>query len=201
MRLAFDKPTIIIKDSHTSYSFDTSVIEHIEYPRDLRFKSILKFKEKLTAKIKKTYESSKNDPNYTTFLKHFGEFKLSTIETKEVSSEKYILEELKELSASIRKIQSSSFVPPPTPARNYQKPSITLQFKVNLGESLSLNDANSLFGDLLLGEPYVHSIGLGSNSDEDCILTVYCYRANSIEYLKNKVTTLLSSYIDLIPLN
>ena len=37
IRLAFDKPTIIIKDDKTSYSFDTSSIEHIEYPRDLRF--------------------------------------------------------------------------------------------------------------------------------------------------------------------
>ena len=34
MRLAFDKPTIIIKDDRTSFSFDTGVIEHVEYPRD-----------------------------------------------------------------------------------------------------------------------------------------------------------------------
>ena len=45
MRLAFDKPTIIIKDDSTGYSFDTSLIEHLEYPRDLRFTSIIKFKE------------------------------------------------------------------------------------------------------------------------------------------------------------
>jgi len=32
MRLAFDRPTIIIKDDKTSYSFDTSPIEHLEYP-------------------------------------------------------------------------------------------------------------------------------------------------------------------------
>lgn len=38
MRLAFDKPTIIIKDENTGYSFDTSVIEHITYPSSLRFK-------------------------------------------------------------------------------------------------------------------------------------------------------------------
>ena len=35
LRLAFDKPTIIVKDDKTTYSFDTSAIEHIEYPRDL----------------------------------------------------------------------------------------------------------------------------------------------------------------------
>ena len=37
MRLAFDKPTVIIKDDKTDYSFDTSIIEHLAYPRDLRF--------------------------------------------------------------------------------------------------------------------------------------------------------------------
>src|SRR5438045_758841 len=31
--LAFDKPTIIIKDDKTPFSFDTSPIEHLEYPR------------------------------------------------------------------------------------------------------------------------------------------------------------------------
>jgi hypothetical protein len=35
MRLAFDRPTIIVKDDLTTYSFDTSPIEHLEYPRDL----------------------------------------------------------------------------------------------------------------------------------------------------------------------
>src|ERR1041385_707121 len=40
LRLAFDKPTIIVKDDKTSYSFDTAVIEHLEYPRDLRYATI-----------------------------------------------------------------------------------------------------------------------------------------------------------------
>jgi hypothetical protein len=46
MRLAFDKPTIIVKDDLTDYSFDTSPIEHLEYPRDLRFYKIQDFKKK-----------------------------------------------------------------------------------------------------------------------------------------------------------
>ena len=40
LRLAFDKPTIIIKDEKTSYTFDTALIEHLEYPQDLRFAKI-----------------------------------------------------------------------------------------------------------------------------------------------------------------
>lgn len=101
MRLAFDKPTIIIKDDATSYSFDTSPIEHLEYPRDLRFSKIVDFKDRLTEKIKSTYSKSVRDKKYTTFLKHFGEFTVAKLETKEVSGQEYILEELKAIRRSI----------------------------------------------------------------------------------------------------
>lgn len=105
LRLAFDKPTIIVKDDETSYSFDTSGIEHLEYPRDMRFSKIVDFKKKLSDKIKATYEKSKNDPNYTTFLKHFGEFKVAKIESKEVSGGEYMLEELKGINNAIARLE------------------------------------------------------------------------------------------------
>lgn len=59
MRLAFDKPAIIIKDDKTNYSFDTSPIEHLEYPRDLHYPSIQAFKAKLREKVIATHEASK----------------------------------------------------------------------------------------------------------------------------------------------
>jgi len=101
LRLAFDKPTIIIKDDKTSYSFDTSPIEHLEYPRDLRFTKIIEFKENLKEKIKATYEKSQKDTEYTTFLKHFGSFTVAKLDTKEVSKEDYIIAELQELKRAI----------------------------------------------------------------------------------------------------
>ena len=103
MRLAFDKPTIIIKDNKTSYTFDTSNIEHLEYPRDLRFSDIVDFKKKLTDKIKATYQKSQNDANYSTFLKHFGSFKVAKIDKEEVSGQEFILEELKNIRREISK--------------------------------------------------------------------------------------------------
>lgn len=105
LRLAFDKPTIIIKDDKTNYSFDTSPIEHLEYPRDLRFSSIVKFKEELSKKIKATYQASIDNPNYTTFLKHFGEYKISNLEEKVVTSDKYIMESIGELKREIRSLR------------------------------------------------------------------------------------------------
>jgi hypothetical protein len=97
IRLAFDKPTIIIKDDKTSYSFDTSPIEHLEYPRDLRFNKIQEFKIKLIDKIVKTHEKANSDANFSTFLKHFGEFKVAKIDKKEVTQQEFILDEIKSL--------------------------------------------------------------------------------------------------------
>lgn len=110
IRLAFDKPTIIVKDDKTTYSFDTSAIEHLEYPRDLRFSKIVEFKEKLASKIKATYERSTKDKNYTTFLKHFGEFTVAKLDKKEISGQEYIIEELKNLRVSMRKLERNNYV-------------------------------------------------------------------------------------------
>ena len=88
MRLAFDKPTIIIKDDKTGYSFDTNIIEHIEYPRDLRFTKIVAFKKALAEKVLATYKSSKSNSDYTTFLKHFATIKPKKLDEKEVVFQK-----------------------------------------------------------------------------------------------------------------
>ncbi|MEE9302583.1 MAG: hypothetical protein V3U84_02250 [Thiotrichaceae bacterium] len=104
LRLAFDKPTIIVKDDKTTYSFDTSPIEHIEYPRDLRFNQIVDFKEKLSEKILATYKKSRDDSNYTTFLGHFGEFKVAKIDQTEVSGQEFILESLESLRLSVNRL-------------------------------------------------------------------------------------------------
>ena len=59
MRLAFDKPTIIIKDDKTDFAFDTQVIEHVGYPRDLRYPRMIDFRSKLEAKIKASYRGQR----------------------------------------------------------------------------------------------------------------------------------------------
>ena len=108
MRLAFDKPTIIINDDATGYSFDTSLIEHLEYPRDLRFTSIIKFKENLGKKLIATHEKSKSDPNYSTFLKNFGKYKIAHLEDREVTSDTFILNAIEELRRDVRVIKNIS---------------------------------------------------------------------------------------------
>ncbi|EPH7219884.1 hypothetical protein ACS3L2_002625 [Serratia marcescens] len=101
MRLAFDKPTVIVKDEKTPYSFDISSIEHLDYPSDLRYQSINEFKERLKAKVYETYKRSQNDPEYTTFLKHFGTFKVAKLEEKEVGANELLLDEIRDFKKII----------------------------------------------------------------------------------------------------
>jgi hypothetical protein len=101
LRLAFDKPTIIIKDDKTNYSFDTSVIEHLEYPRDLRFGSIVAFKEKVAKKLLATYEESIKNPEHSIFLKNFGKFTVAKLNETEVTVDNAILDILGELQHDV----------------------------------------------------------------------------------------------------
>lgn len=105
MRLAFDKPAIIVIDDKTDYSFDTSPIEHLLYPRDLRYYNILNFKEQLKTKIIATVEKAKTDPNYTTFLKNFGEFEVAHVEKKEGSINEVLLSKMEEMSYHLSRME------------------------------------------------------------------------------------------------
>lgn len=66
LRLAFDKPVILVKDELTAYSFDISLIEHVDYTSNLEYSSMLKFQTTLSNKIKHI----KNN-GLDSFLSHF----------------------------------------------------------------------------------------------------------------------------------
>jgi len=129
MRLAFDKPTIIIKDDITGYSFDTGVIEHIEYPRDLRFNKINIFKELLGKKLVATFEKSK-DPNYSTFLKNFGSYKIAHLNEISISPEDYIVKAIDELKREVRTIRNVSV----------HNPNVSSNLKINSNKFFGYKD-------------------------------------------------------------
>jgi hypothetical protein len=104
LRIAFDKPVIVIKDDDTNYSFDTSPIEHLPYPTDLNYRRINQFKKDLKAKIEATYADSKKGSPY---LKSFGKFEVSGLETKTVPSDEYIIKSLNEIKSEISNLKSS----------------------------------------------------------------------------------------------
>ncbi|MEK4977185.1 hypothetical protein [Bacillus sp. FSL K6-6540] len=105
MRLAFDKPTVIIKDDQTDYSFDTGVIEHLQYPRDLRYKEIVEFKERLAEKVVATYQDSISDPNHSPFLKSFGTFKAATLKENTVSTDQFLIDAIQDLRIDMASIK------------------------------------------------------------------------------------------------
>ena len=106
LRLAFDKPTIIIKDEKTGYSFDTGVIEHISYPSSLRFSEIVEFKLELVKRINATYERAKAETNYSPFLKSFGKTIVpASIQQTEIPEGKYIMEQLEVLRHELRSMR------------------------------------------------------------------------------------------------
>jgi len=111
MRLAFDKPAILIKDDKTPYMFDTSPIEHLEYPRDLRYSIVQAFKAKLREKVVATYEAAKK-PEHTTFLKHFGSFVVAKLDEKTVGKDEFILNAISdmrsEMAALARRVRPES---------------------------------------------------------------------------------------------
>lgn len=108
LRLAFDKPTIIVSDTDTNYSFDTSVIEHLMYPRDLNYFKIVDFKTKLKDKIFGTMRKAKEDTSYSPFLKSFGEFKVATIEHSEGSFNDVVLQRLDEMQQAIGRLSRTA---------------------------------------------------------------------------------------------
>ena len=133
MRLAFDKPTIIVKDDKTAYSFDTSPIEHITYPRDLRYAQIVEFKDKLAEKLKGTSDKASSDPTYTTFLKHFGEFTVAKLDKKEVSGQEFIIEELRAMRVSIQQLQRGSNATRKRPDIAYVFPKLSASDQKRIG--------------------------------------------------------------------
>jgi len=106
LRLAFDKATIVVVDDRTKISFDTSPIEHLIYPRDLRHGKMIDFTSRLTEMIKATHLESQKD-GYSTFLKHFGTFEIKGLEKKEGGVDEYLLSAIQDMSSEINNLRSS----------------------------------------------------------------------------------------------
>lgn len=103
LRLAFDKPTVIIKDDETPFSFDTQVIEHIVYKRSLHYVDIVSFKKKLKDKVLATLEQSRQ-PDFSTFLGHFTISHVSKIEEKTVSVTDALVERFDQMQQTVNAI-------------------------------------------------------------------------------------------------
>lgn len=105
IRLAFDKPTVLIKDDATPYIFDTGPLEHIEYPKSLRHTAIQHFAAVLADKVQATYERTQSDANSTSYLKSFGDFEVAKIGTEVVDGQDLLLRRMEEMQSQIAGLQ------------------------------------------------------------------------------------------------
>jgi hypothetical protein len=108
IRLAFDKPTIIIKDNLTPFSFDTAPIEHLIYRRDLRYSETIEFKTLLAEKIINMFQRINSGKSETVFLGHFGKFKVAKLDETEVPAQQFIMEHISEMRMAIRELREIS---------------------------------------------------------------------------------------------
>lgn len=96
IRMATQKPTIVIKDNATIYPFDTSVNRYIEYPRDLRHPLVENFKKELSDMIIKV----SNQKPEMSFIGQLGPFQIPNIESTEISASEAILAKLDRIEAN-----------------------------------------------------------------------------------------------------
>lgn len=66
LRMAFQKPVVVVCDLETQFSFDIGVVRHIQYPRTLRYADILTFRDQLVAAIPAAVAEGNS------YLKRFG---------------------------------------------------------------------------------------------------------------------------------
>ena len=103
MRIAFEKPTVIITDDITPFSFDISVIKHLIYPHSLRFGDIIRFKKELAGVISATVASGE-DQNSRGYLQQFGPIEATELGSRTISGEQ-IVEDIQEIKRALRAIE------------------------------------------------------------------------------------------------
>ncbi len=107
MRIAFNKPVIIIYDNEGGYPFDIANIAYIKYPRDLHYYKVKSFQEELKNRILKMLEETEND-----FLKTFGKFTTYEFTSEKVKineNEGRILEAISDLKYGLEHIEMKIF--------------------------------------------------------------------------------------------
>lgn len=154
MRIAFDKPVIIIKDDATAYSFDSGTIEHIGYPKDLRHGSINKFQEKLTNKIESTFSAyiKRKDPNVSPILRNFGSFDKREVRLNELSANEALIQDIEMIKDALVKLQMSSLSNSKNKDKSAQSPKEYLIIWSGNQARINLNKFDSMQISMLMND-------------------------------------------------
>ncbi|MFK8055474.1 MAG: hypothetical protein AB8F78_05065 [Saprospiraceae bacterium] len=111
MRLAFDLPTIIIKDELTDYTFDAGLFEHIPYTSNLEYESVVNLIDKLADKIRNTHQYHIKHPKESVFVgKFIKDYVKEDFAPEKVEQLDLILEHTTSIRRDIKNIQSQSML-------------------------------------------------------------------------------------------
>lgn len=97
IRMATQKPTVIVKDEKTAYPFDTGPNRYVGYPRDLRHPEMEKFKAELKKSIQATIAQDKDK----SFIGSLGPFQVPDVESTTLPASQIILDRLDRIERNI----------------------------------------------------------------------------------------------------
>ena len=106
LRLAFDKPVVLVKDKLTTFSFDTQVIEHLVYEPSTQYHNTKLFIDTLAQKIRDTAHEAKSNAAYSPFLRHFQKIEPKLIASQSVPAFDFIKAELTEVKQMLSRRSS-----------------------------------------------------------------------------------------------
>lgn len=104
MRIAFNKPVIIIYDEKDGYPFDITNIKYLKYPEGLNYHAIKEFKKDLQEKIK-TALNEKENAFLKTFTREFKTYQVTSEKVEINEVDKVILDRLDVLTNKIELIE------------------------------------------------------------------------------------------------
>lgn len=141
MRLAFDKPVVLIKDDRTPFIFDTGPLLHLQYPADLRHNAIEVFKNDLAKAVKALYVKSTNGTDNLSYLQSFGPFQVTKIRTEEVSADVMMLSMLEQMRAEMAAIRANQIASAVQFPPEYSSPGNSLLYLLGKNRAAQATDA------------------------------------------------------------
>lgn len=97
IRMATQKPIVVIKDDVTLYPFDTAPNRYVEYPRDLRHGRVLRFIDELALAIQRAEEHDESK----SFIGQLGPFKVPDVASQAIPLNEIVLERLDRIEARL----------------------------------------------------------------------------------------------------
>lgn len=134
MRMAFQKPVVIITDDETPFSFDISPVKHLIYPKTLRFAKINAFKNDLASAINASVEAHNNNPKVG-YLQQFGRIEVSELGTQHIN-----VNDMAETLVDLQRMVSGLSSKLDRPSRSFARTTKSGNYAIYGGQGLAALD-------------------------------------------------------------